>query len=77
MSDLTLSLSVCVGQLGKDAGQFVSVTFREVAFLIPSINCEGKNAAVTLACILQQANHISSTGGYLRPLTRKATEGEL
>lgn len=33
------------------------------------------NAAVVVACILERAEHISSAGGYLRDLTRKARLG--
>jgi replication initiation protein RepC len=35
-----------------------------------------ENAAVAIACILERAGHISSAGGYLRDLTRKAQRGE-
>jgi len=35
-----------------------------------------ENAAVAIACILERAGHISSPGGYLRDLTRKAARGE-
>lgn len=34
------------------------------------------NAAVTMACILERANMITSAGGYLRDLTRRARRGE-
>ncbi|RVK32179.1 plasmid replication protein RepC [Sinorhizobium meliloti] len=33
-------------------------------------------AAVAVACILEREGHISSPGGYLRDLTRKAAKGE-
>lgn len=35
-----------------------------------------ENAAVAIACILERAGHITSAGGYLRDLTRKAERGE-
>lgn len=35
-----------------------------------------ENAAVTIACILERAGHISSAGGYLRDLTSRAQRGE-
>lgn len=35
-----------------------------------------ENAGVAVACILERAEHISSAGGYLRDLTRKAERGE-
>jgi replication initiation protein RepC len=35
-----------------------------------------ENAAVSMACILERAEHINSPGGYLRDLTRKAKSGE-
>ncbi|RAS13946.1 replication protein C-like [Ensifer adhaerens] len=35
-----------------------------------------ENAAAVMACILERAGHISSAGGYLRDLTRKAERGE-
>lgn len=35
-----------------------------------------ENAAVSIACILERAEHINSAGGYLRDLTRKAARGE-
>ncbi len=35
-----------------------------------------ENAAVAIACILERAGHITSAGGYLRDLTRKAARGE-
>lgn len=35
-----------------------------------------ENAAVAVACILERAEHITSPGGYLRDLTRKAARGE-
>ena len=35
-----------------------------------------ENAAVAIACILERAGHITSAGGYLRNLTRKAARGE-
>lgn len=35
-----------------------------------------ENAAVAVACILERAEHITSAGGYLRDLTRKAARGE-
>jgi replication initiation protein RepC len=34
------------------------------------------NAATSVACILERANFISSAGGYLRDLTRRAERGE-
>ena len=34
-----------------------------------------ENAATALACILQRVSEITSPGGYLRALTRKASEG--
>lgn len=37
---------------------------------------EPENAAVAVACILERAEHITSPGGYLRDLTRKAARGE-
>jgi replication initiation protein RepC len=35
-----------------------------------------ENAATVMACMLERAGHISSAGGYLRDLTRKAERGE-
>ena len=35
-----------------------------------------ENAATAMACILERAGHISSPGGYLRDLTRRAARGE-
>jgi replication initiation protein RepC len=35
-----------------------------------------ENAATAIACILERAGHISSAGGYLRDLTRRAERGE-
>uniref|UniRef100_UPI003A8D0243 plasmid replication protein RepC n=1 Tax=Hoeflea sp. TaxID=1940281 RepID=UPI003A8D0243 len=35
-----------------------------------------ENAATAIACILERNGHISSPGGYLRDLTRKASRGE-
>lgn len=35
-----------------------------------------ENAATVIACILERAGHITSAGGYLRDLTRKAERGE-
>ncbi|MCW0001559.1 plasmid replication protein RepC [Pararhizobium sp. YC-54] len=35
-----------------------------------------ENAAAAIACILERAEHITSAGGYLRDLTRKAARGE-
>lgn len=35
-----------------------------------------ENAAIAVACILERAEHITSPGGYLRDLTRKASRGE-
>ncbi len=35
-----------------------------------------ENAGVAVACILERAEHITSPGGYLRDLTRKAARGE-
>ncbi|MHC2420027.1 replication initiation protein RepC [Sinorhizobium meliloti] len=35
-----------------------------------------ESAAVAVACILERGGHISSPGGYLRDLTRKAAMGE-
>lgn len=35
-----------------------------------------ENAATAIACILERNGHISSAGGYLRDLTRKAAKGE-
>jgi replication initiation protein RepC len=35
-----------------------------------------ENAATAIACILERAGHITSAGGYLRVLTRKAARGE-
>ena len=34
------------------------------------------DAAITLACMLERANHIQSPGGYLRDLTRRAARGQ-
>ncbi|QWK81128.1 replication initiation protein RepC [Ochrobactrum sp. BTU1] len=48
----------------------------QVRFEASRLKRKSKATAVTLACILQQANHINSIGGYLRPLTRKVTEGK-
>jgi replication initiation protein RepC len=35
-----------------------------------------ENAATVMACILERGGHISSAGGYLRDLTRRAEKGE-
>lgn len=35
-----------------------------------------ENAATVIACILERAGHITSAGGYLRDLTRRAERGE-
>jgi replication initiation protein RepC len=35
-----------------------------------------ENAATVMACILEKAGHITSAGGYLRDLTRRAERGE-
>ena len=35
-----------------------------------------ENAAVTVACILERAGHITSAGGYLRTLTDRARDGQ-
>ena len=35
-----------------------------------------ENAATAIGCILERAGHITSAGGYLRDLTRKAARGE-
>lgn len=35
-----------------------------------------ENAATVLACMLERADHITSAGGYLRDLTRRAEKGE-
>lgn len=35
-----------------------------------------ENAAIVIACILQRAQHINSSGGYLRALTDKARAGQ-
>lgn len=35
-----------------------------------------ENAGVAIACILERSGHITSAGGYLRDLTRKAARGE-
>lgn len=35
-----------------------------------------ENAATVVACILENAGHINSAGGYLRDLTRRAQRGE-
>jgi replication initiation protein RepC len=35
-----------------------------------------ENAAAVVACILERAAHITSPGGYLRDLTRKAARGQ-
>lgn len=35
-----------------------------------------ENAATAVACILERAEHINSPGGYLRDLTRRASQGE-
>lgn len=35
-----------------------------------------ENAATVMACILERAGHITSAGGYLRDLTRRADRGE-
>ena len=35
-----------------------------------------ENAAVTMACILERSNFITSAGGYLRDLTRRSERGE-
>jgi replication initiation protein RepC len=35
-----------------------------------------ENAATVMACVLERAGHITSAGGYLRDLTRRAEKGE-
>jgi replication initiation protein RepC len=35
-----------------------------------------ENAALAMACVLERAGHITSPGGYLRDLTRRAEKGE-
>ena len=35
-----------------------------------------ENAATVVACILEKGGHVSSAGGYLRDLTRRAERGE-
>lgn len=35
-----------------------------------------ENAAVAIACVLERGGHITSPGGYLRDLTRRAEEGK-
>jgi len=35
-----------------------------------------ENAATVMACVLERAGHITSAGGYLRDLTRRAERGE-
>ncbi|WP_223565094.1 plasmid replication protein RepC [Agrobacterium tumefaciens] len=35
-----------------------------------------ENSAVAIACVLERAEHITSPGGYLRDLTRRAAKGE-
>lgn len=35
-----------------------------------------ENAAVAMACVLERSQHITSPGGYLRDLTRRAEKGE-
>ena len=35
-----------------------------------------ENAAVTMGCILERSSFITSAGGYLRDLTRRADRGE-
>ena len=60
-----------------------AVTVRSMLGVSPSAYQEAcevmgpENAAIAVACILERAEHITSPGGYLRDLTRKATRGEL
>lgn len=35
-----------------------------------------ENAGVAMACVLERSNFITSPGGYLRDLTRRAERGE-
>lgn len=59
-----------------------AVTVRSMLGVSPSAyeeacNAMGpENAAVATACILERANFITSPGGYLRDLTRRAERGE-
>ncbi|SIR31305.1 replication initiation protein RepC, partial [Rhizobium sp. RU20A] len=59
-----------------------AVTVRSMLGVSPSAYqqaCEAmgpENAAATMAAILERAGHISSPGGYLRDLTRRAERGE-
>jgi replication initiation protein RepC len=59
-----------------------AVTVRSALGVSPSAYQEAcevmgpENAAIAVACILERAEHITSPGGYLRDLTRKATRGE-
>lgn len=59
-----------------------AVTVRSMLGVSPSAYQEAcetmgpENAAIAVACILERAGHITSPGGYLRDLTRKAARGE-
>ncbi|WP_432349957.1 plasmid replication protein RepC (plasmid) [Shinella yambaruensis] len=59
-----------------------AVTVRSMLGVSPSAYQEAcevmgpENAAVAVACILERVEHITSPGGYLRDLTRKAARGE-
>ncbi len=59
-----------------------AVTVRSMLGVSPSAYQEAcevmgpENAAIAVACILERAEHITSPGGYLRDLTRKAARGE-
>lgn len=59
-----------------------AVTIRSMLGVSPSAYqyaCEAmgpENAAATMAAILERAGHISSPGGYLRDLSRRAERGE-
>lgn len=59
-----------------------AVTVRSILGVSPSAYqdaCEAmgpENAAATIACILERAEHINSAGGYLRALTARSLRGE-
>ena len=59
-----------------------AVTVRSALGVSPSAYQEAcevmgpENAAIAVACILERAEHITSPGGYLRDLSRKAARGE-
>ena len=88
---LSMVLRACpeIGMYGPDGAvshwrdlMTAAVVVRSMLGVSPSAYQEAcetmgpENAAVAIACILERAGHISSPGGYLRDLTRRAMRGE-